>query len=124
MKSKSEEACDLSSSDVDTNDDASRKVLAPVVLLPAGQSIVVEGTASMFLYQLSRSVLSFASKQGSTVIFERVEHEVPEKITSTESIKQRNQCLFYLLHSVHAKYQIDVLAYYVTFMSSNMIDNI
>lgn len=118
------EACVLQPSCVDKGDEASKEVLEPVVLLMAGESILVEGKALMSLYQLSRSVVSFSSKQGSSVTFERVEHEGPEKAPSTESIKQRNRRLFHLVHPADADYRTDVPAYYITSMSRGMIGNI
>lgn len=109
---------------VDAGDEASKEVVDPAVLLLAGEYILGESAASMPLYQLSRSVISFSPKQDSTVIFERVEHQLPEKATSTEPTKQRNRCLFYLVHPLGAEYQTDIPAYYITSMSPGMIGNI
>ena len=109
---------------IESSCEASMEVLEPVVLLLAGESILVEDTASMSLYRLSRSVLSFSSKQSSSVIFERVEQESSRQVTSTEPTEQQNRHLFHLVHPINAGYRTDIPAYYITSISPGMIGNI
>lgn len=123
MEFKSE-AYNVPLTSVETGDEASKEVLEPAVFLLAGEFILAESTASMPLYHLSRNLISFSPQQDSTVIFERVKHQVPEKATSTEPTKQRYQGLFYLVHPLGAEYQKETPAYYITSMSSGMIGNI
>lgn len=110
---------------IDSDIEASKEVLEPAVFLTAGESILVEGVASTSVYHLSRSVLSFSSKQDSSVLFERVEHQAPEKATNTEEpIRQRTRRLFHLVHPLNASYRTDIPAYYITSISPGMPGNI
>lgn len=124
METKSE-ASDRPPTYVDSDMEAAKDVLEPAVFSMAGESILVEGASSMSLYHLSRSVLSFSSKQSSAVLFERVEHEAPEKATSAEEpTTQRNRPLFHLVHPVNAAYRTDIPAYYITSIAPGMVGNI
>lgn len=133
MESKPQ-GCVLQASQVQVDnrvEASTEEILEPVVLLLAGESILMEGQAPPTpLYQLSRSVTSFSSKQSSSAIFERVEvekHQRPEKAPNSESTtkQQRNRRLFHLVHPVNARYRTDVPAYYMTSISpSGMIGNV
>ena len=120
------ECSDRPPTDIDSDIEAAKEeVLEPAVFLMAGESILVQGAASTSVYRLSRSILAFSSKHDSSVLFERVEHEAPEKATNTEkSSGQRTQRLFHLVHPLNASYRTDIPAYYITSISPGVLGNI
>lgn len=110
---------------IDSDAEVSKELLEPAVFLMAGESILVEGAASTSVYHLSRSVLFFSSKQDSSVLFEQVKHEAPEKAMSIEeSTCQRTRRLLHLVHPINASYRTDLPAYYITSISPGMLGNI
>ncbi|RYP07959.1 hypothetical protein DL764_002187 [Monosporascus ibericus] len=61
---------------------------------------------------------------GTSVVFERVDHDPHEKTESTEPKKQHNRHLFYLAHPAGAQYRTDRPAYYITSVSPGGLGNI
>ncbi|KAL2827805.1 hypothetical protein BDW59DRAFT_54770 [Aspergillus cavernicola] len=98
--------------------------LPPAVLLLEGQSIRDE--LSAHLYQLSRTVTTLprTTLKSSSVIFERVEHDAPEKAGASETLQPKHQHLFYLAHPADAQYRTDIPAYYITSVDAETVGNI
>lgn len=107
----------------DVIEDPSKSVIEPAILVQAGQFIYVENAASRPLYQISRDITVFPQKE-STVMFERIEHSVPEKAESKAPVESRNRHLYYVVHPASAQYRKDIPAYYLTSASPGMLGNI
>lgn len=108
----------------DAGEEPAKDILEPTALVLENQSILAENVPSTPLYQMNWSVTS-VSQKGSSIIFERVEHHVPENVGSTTPTKPQNKHIFYLAHPVNAQYRTDIpAAYYVTSVSREMLGNI
>ena len=99
-------------------------VLEPATLLFAGQSIMCETTAGTApIYQVSWDVTAIPPR-GTSAVFERVEHQPPEKAESKAPPEKQNVHLFYLAHPAGAQYRKDAPAYYITSASRATLGNI
>lgn len=104
----------------EANEEPSKDVLKPAVLVLAGQSVVSETATATPLYQMNWSVTSIPQKD-SSVVFEWVEHDQAEKVESTAPSKQQNRHLFYLAHPADAQFRTDKPAYYITSVLPEML---
>ncbi|KAI1500375.1 hypothetical protein F5X99DRAFT_410076 [Biscogniauxia marginata] len=102
---------------------SSKGVTEPDVLVLAGQFVVSDTAAATPLYHMSWSVTSIPQK-GSSVVFERVEHDFPKEAQSSVTSEQRNRHIFYLAHPAGVQYQTDIPAFYITSVSPDMPGNI
>ncbi|GFG08215.1 hypothetical protein IFM61392_05250 [Aspergillus lentulus] len=99
------------------------KLVEPAVLCLAGQSILTEAATPTPLYQVNSDITSISNKD-SSVMLERVEHDVPEIESVTAGTPQKRH-LFYLAHPANAQYRTDILAkYYITSAVPEMVGNI
>ncbi|RYP80646.1 hypothetical protein DL770_006136 [Monosporascus sp. CRB-9-2] len=117
------DAKDISPPYEEVNDGPPDDVLEPEVFVFGGESITCETTASTPLYQMSWDVTTIPQK-GTSVVFERIDHDPHEKAESTAPIKQQKQHLFYLAHPAGAQYRTDRPAYYITSVSPGALGNI
>ncbi|KAF7589560.1 hypothetical protein BBP40_004139 [Aspergillus hancockii] len=111
---------DISPPYEDAIENSQNDTLEPTVFILAGQSIQNESNPSTSLFDISGDITS-TSHRGTSIKFERVEHDQPEK---PESKVSKNQHLFYLAHPAHAQYRTDIPAYYLTSASPKTLGNI
>ncbi|KAL2837125.1 hypothetical protein BJY01DRAFT_221313 [Aspergillus pseudoustus] len=99
--------------------------LPAVTVVLDGQAIRDEATSAP-LYQLSRSVTTLprTPPKNSSIIFERMENGIPEKVKSSETVQTRHRHLFYLAHPADAKYRTDIPGYYITCVDIETVGNI
>lgn len=111
----------------ETGGKPSKNILEPAVLFLSGQSVLAEAAISIPLYQLNSDIRSISNKD-SSVVFERVEHNVPELKIEIEGVTTstlRKRHLFYLAHPMNAQYRTDIPArYYITSAVPEMVGNI
>jgi hypothetical protein len=111
-----------------TGGKALNDMLKPAVLFLSGQFVLAEATSAP-LYQINSDIGSVSNKD-SSVVFERVEHNVSELNTETEGITDgngtpRKRHIFYLAHPTNAQYRTDIAArYYITSAVPDMVGNI
>ncbi|GIJ86681.1 hypothetical protein Asppvi_005573 [Aspergillus pseudoviridinutans] len=105
----------------------SKDILEPAVLFLSGQSVLTEAATPTPLYQLKSDITSISNKN-SSVLLERVEHDVPELESENEGVisgTPRKPHFFYLVHPVNAQYRTDIPArYYITSAVPEMVGNI
>ncbi|KAI1098114.1 hypothetical protein F4804DRAFT_325637 [Jackrogersella minutella] len=101
-----------------------KDILDPATFVLTGRSVVSDTTPNTPIYQMNWSVTSIPQK-GSSVIFERVEDDLPleaKNVTSIEQLGSRQ--IFYLAHPAGAQYQTDSPAYYLTSVTPESPGNI
>lgn len=109
-----------------TSGNPSKDILEPAVLFLSGQSVLTEGTSSTPLYQFNSDIRSISNKD-SSVVLERVEHDVPNlsEIEGVTADSPQKRHLFYLVHPTNAQYRTDIPAkYYITSAVPEMVGNI
>ena len=98
----------------DVAEGSSEQVLGQATFIFAGDSVVCETTAGTApAYKLSWDVTAIPPK-GTSVIFERVDPRLPEKVEGEALAEHQTEHLFYLAHPAGAQYQTDKPAYYIT----------
>ncbi|KFA64845.1 hypothetical protein S40285_09619 [Stachybotrys chlorohalonatus IBT 40285] len=97
--------------------------VTPAVLVLNGTSIAPEDAVAYPLFQIAWDITSIPQK-GTSVAFESLEYDTPEKVKDLRPAESRTRRLFYLVHPAGAKYREDVPAYYITVASPNGLGNI